>query len=246
MRPALRLLAVASKPASKFLEPGAPTGITGLFTHAAPRSTLLYLYSSTLEKLQTLPESSVYRQSAEALTRHRMSIIERVKPAGLAEWQTRVAQTVDAHPEAFRKIPITTQSGEKEYNVVWKPSAQEGAKTAPEWDDEAPGKPMMEGPRSEEEQIQQLGRMARDPVEEHRVIPRIEPEPSLTAEQVQEIEGEVGSGLIEEVIQVAEGELELVHKMAEAKVWEDLEEKPVEGQWTYFERDTHTGTTQAS
>ncbi|KAI7524568.1 hypothetical protein KC343_g21369, partial [Hortaea werneckii] len=121
MRPALRLLAVASKPASKFLEPGAPTGITGLFTHSAPRSTLLYLYSSTLEKLQTLPESSVYRQSAEALTRHRMSIIERVKPAGLAEWQTRVAQTVDAHPEAFRKIPITTQSGEKEYNVVWKP-----------------------------------------------------------------------------------------------------------------------------
>ncbi|KAI7292562.1 hypothetical protein KC315_g19474, partial [Hortaea werneckii] len=138
------------------------------------------------------------------------------------------------------------QSGEKEYNVVWKPSAEEGVKTAPEWDDEAPGKPMMEGPRSEEEQIQQLGRMARDPVEEHRVIPRIEPEPSLTAEQVQEIEGEVGSGLIEEVIQVAEGELELVHRMAEAKVWEDLEEKPAEGQWTYFERDTHTGTTQAS
>ena len=26
--------------------------------------------------------------------------------------------------------------------------------------------------------------------------------------------------------------------------WEDLEEKPVEGQWTYFERGTHTGTTQ--
>lgn len=27
--------------------------------------------------------------------------------------------------------------------------------------------------------------------------------------------------------------------------WEDLEEKPVEGQWSYFERGTHTPTTQA-
>lgn len=27
--------------------------------------------------------------------------------------------------------------------------------------------------------------------------------------------------------------------------WEDLEEKPVEGQWTYFMRDTGTPTTQA-
>ena len=27
--------------------------------------------------------------------------------------------------------------------------------------------------------------------------------------------------------------------------WEDLEEKPVEGQWAYFERGTHTPTTQA-
>jgi len=27
--------------------------------------------------------------------------------------------------------------------------------------------------------------------------------------------------------------------------WEDLEEKPIEGQWDYFRRDTGTPTTQA-
>lgn len=215
MRPALRLLAQASK--TNFLEPGAPTGLTGLFTHSAPRSTLLFLYSSTLEKLQSFPDSSVYRQSTEALTRHRMSIVERVKPAGLKEWQTRVQATVDEHPEAFRKIPVVTQTGEKDFNIVWKASALEGMRTS-EWDDEAPGKPMLEGMRSEEEQIGQVRAMNRDPVEEHRQIPRIEPEPSLSAEQVREIEGEVGSGLIEEVIQVAEGELELVQRLAEAKM----------------------------
>jgi NADH dehydrogenase (ubiquinone) 1 alpha subcomplex subunit 5 len=70
--------------------------------------------------------------------------------------------------------------------------------------------------------------------------------------------------LIEEVIQVAEGELKLVEVMAKAKVyvhiaalpqdpgmmlinpsrWEDLEEKPAEGQWTYFLRGSDTGSTQ--
>lgn len=69
------------------------------------------------------------------------------------------------------------------------------------------------------------------------------------------METKIGAGLIEEVIQVAEGELKLVDVMTQAKVyvlsslihflptlltaiirWEDLEEKPVEGQWTYFER----------
>merc|ERR1712093_773337 len=60
--------------------------------------------------------------------------------------------------------------------------------------------------------------------------------PPLTSEQVSEIENKIGAGLIEEVIQVAEGELKLVDVLAKSKVWEDLEEKPVEGQWEYFKR----------
>ena len=44
-----------------------------------------------------------------------------------------------------------------------------------------------------------------------------------------------------------EGHVSSVHCNADLNIyrWEDLEEKPAEGQWTYFERDTHTGTTQA-
>jgi NADH dehydrogenase (ubiquinone) 1 alpha subcomplex subunit 5 len=58
----------------------------------------------------------------------------------------------------------------------------------------------------------------------------------MIAYRVAELENKIGAGLIEEVIQVAEGELKLIDHMAQAKVWEDLEEKPAEGQWTYFER----------
>lgn len=181
MRSALRLLASVQR-TSQFLEPGTPTGLTGLLTHSAPRSTLLYIYSSTLEKLATFPEHSVYRQSTEALTRHRMNIVESVKPQGLEEWQSRIKQIVDAHPEAFRRIPLATKGDEEAFNVVWKAGAAEGMKTE-EWDDEAVGKPMLEGPREEEERSMQGEAMARDLREENAQIPRIEPEPALTRDQ---------------------------------------------------------------
>jgi NADH dehydrogenase (ubiquinone) 1 alpha subcomplex subunit 5 len=221
MRPALRLLATATRGP---VETGAPTGLTGLFTHPTPRSTLLYLYSSTLDKLRShFPESSVYRQSTEALTRHRMTIIEAAKPAGLTEWQERVKQVVDAHPEAFRRVPIATPSGGTEFNIVWRPSALKGMETE-EWGDEYVGKPQLEGPRSLEERENQREILERDPVEEHSRIPRIEPEPPLSLQQIEEVESKIGAGLIEEVIQVAEGEKDLVNVMAENKVYVSCDE----------------------
>ncbi|KAK3051170.1 hypothetical protein LTR09_007566 [Extremus antarcticus] len=237
MRPALRLLASVARSQTLYNEPGLPTGLTGLYTHYSPRSTLLYLYSTTLDKLQSFPESSVYRQSTEALTRHRMSIIESVKPAGLSEWQQRVDKLVDEHPEAFRRVKTIT---EEEYNIVYHaPPPDASFKT----EDEAinagyKAKPQAEGPR---EQIDVMGRgeaLERDVHGEEMSKLRVEAEPSLTMEQVSEVEQKIGSGLIEEVIAVAEGERDLVERMAEYKVWEDLEEKPVEGQWVYNERHT--------
>lgn len=222
MRPALRLLASVQRSGggAKFLEPGAPTGLTGLLTHPSPRSTLLYLYSTTLDKLKQLPESSVYRQSTEALTKHRMSIVEKTKPAGLEEWQTRVAKVVAEHPEAFRKIDVVSSPGGKEFNIIWKSGPEEGPKRE-EWEDEmATGltNPIGEGPRDASEKWQLLRAMVRDPVGEKLQVAQIEPEPPLTVEQVNAIEQEIGAGLIEEVIQVAEGESELVDKMVEAKM----------------------------
>ena len=107
-----------------------------------------------MDKLKQFPEHSIYRQSTEALTKHRMSIIEKVKPAGLEEWQGRIQKVVDNHPEAFRKIPVATVGGEKTFNIVWKDTAIEGMKTD-EWDDEFVGKPQLEGIRTEEERKDQ-------------------------------------------------------------------------------------------
>lgn len=39
----------------------------------------------------------------------------------------------------------------------------------------------------------------------------------LLCHRIEELENKIGAGLIEEVIQVAEGELHLVHTMIEAK-----------------------------
>jgi NADH dehydrogenase (ubiquinone) 1 alpha subcomplex subunit 5 len=102
MRSTLRLLANV-KPA-RYLEPFAPTGLTGLRVHPSPRPTLIYLYTSILEKLKTFPETSVYRQSTEALTRQRLQIVQSTKPAGFDEWLERVRKTVAAEPERFQGV----------------------------------------------------------------------------------------------------------------------------------------------
>ena len=176
MRPATRLLAQASR----YLEAGNPTGLTGLVTHASPRSTLMYTYNTMLEKLKKFPESSVYRQSVEALTKQRLSVIESIKPEGLEEWQQRVTQTVKANPQAFRIVGNQTNS--KEVNFIWKESALEGVQTE-EFDDEPPSKPELEGPRTIKEKSAQANTFTRDLRLENAQIPRIEPEPPLSAEQ---------------------------------------------------------------
>lgn len=97
-RTLFRLAAV--KPA-RYLEPKAPTGITGLVTHSSPRATLLYLYTTTLDKLKAVPEHSLYRQSVEAVTKHRMSIVEQAVAPGYAEWAQRARKLVADHPDQF-------------------------------------------------------------------------------------------------------------------------------------------------
>ena len=100
MRHTLRLLAEV-KP-GRYLEAGNPTGLTGLFTHPAPRTALLYTYATILNKLQDLPDYSVYRQSTEALTKHRMNIIHSIKPKGYDEWAAKAKEKREKYPEAFK------------------------------------------------------------------------------------------------------------------------------------------------
>jgi len=140
----------------------------------------MYTYNTMLEKLKRFPESSVYRQSVEAVTKQRLSVIESFKPEGLEEWQQRVTETVKAHPEAFRIVG--NQTNAKEVNFIWKESALEGLQTD-EFDDEPPSKPELEGPRTIKERSVQKNAFERDLRLENAKFPRIEPEPPLSAEQ---------------------------------------------------------------
>lgn len=53
-------------------------------------------------------------------------------------------------------------------------------------------------------------------------------------EITEKIENQIGGGLIEEIIIQANDELNLARELAKLKVWEELEEKPLEDQWVYF------------
>lgn len=99
MRSSARLLATAAR----FLEPNTATGLTGLTTHPAPRAALLYTYRQTLERLKQIPASSVYRQSVENLTKHRLAIVEEQVPEGFDAWKERVQKQIDASPAAYGK-----------------------------------------------------------------------------------------------------------------------------------------------
>lgn len=238
MRAAARLLA-SVKP-GQVLEAGTPTGLTGLLTHPSPRSALLYHYSNTLEKLKQIPESSVYRQSTEALTKHRLAIVEQSKPKGWDEWQEKVKLQVGEDPTNYTIVESTQGS------TVVLPKNQEvdeRAKRA-EWDGEV-FQQFSEGIRSSKERSKILQQMKGDAkYTPERAISQVkfDPEPQYTTEAISDLESKIGAGLIEEVIAVAEGEHKLVEVMTKAQVWEPLAEPAPEGQWSYFERATHTST----
>ena len=111
MRPALRLFAAVRGT----IEPGTPTGLTGLLTHPAPRSTLMYLYSTTLTKLQKIPESSVYRQSVEALTKKRLAIVEAQTAPGHYAWLDTMRYRIDEFQRAQKAAGLDTKAENLQY-----------------------------------------------------------------------------------------------------------------------------------
>ncbi|KAL8297283.1 hypothetical protein RB600_002320 [Gaeumannomyces tritici] len=235
---------LASVKPVRYLEPGTPTGLTGLRTHASPRATLLYLYSTTLEQLKAVPEHSVYRQSVEALTKHRMAIVEAAVPPGHAEWLARAQKIIAEDPARFEASAAKGRVDGGSITRVERDGASFLVRHMPrvrdvrdqEWDGEINEGPELEGSRTEEERTEQAVIFTRKPHDSPSAQTAWEPEPQLTADQIEEVENKIGAGLIEEVVQVAEGELKLVTTMTQAKVWESLDEQPAEGQWVYFER----------
>lgn len=181
MRPTTRLLA-------RYLEAGTPTGLTGLWTHSTPRSTLLYLYGTTLNRLQAIPESSLYRQSVEATTKHRMNIVEAAVPPGYNEWAARAKELVGKDTEHFRvnsgRIDGSEARTVKLGNRVFIVGTRHAAKDSryEEWDGEEDEGAELEGIRTPEERKDQVIWAERKPLEDHEQI-EWEDEPQLTADQ---------------------------------------------------------------
>lgn len=167
----------------RFLEAGNPTGLTGLLTHPTPRSTLLYLYSQTLEKLKALPEHSVYRQSTEALTKHRYKIVESFKAPGYEEWCKKAQETVQKYQDfgmGNSESPVrgVTRNG----SFIVSRLGQDLDERMMEWDGEKVSEGTLEGTRTAKERANQRF-LAQDAQEMDFKQLNWEPEPSLEASQ---------------------------------------------------------------
>ncbi len=187
MRRTFRQLA-AVKP-SRYLEAGAPTGLTGLFTHPAPRSALIYLYTNTLEKLKQFPESSLYRQSSEAVVNHRLAIVQAVEPEGYKEWKEKAEQIIAENPEVFTTpaggVPFNKGQHLKEtvggHTFITTKIEKEVDERLQEWDGEEEVVE-LEGTRTTEERKSQRTLTMERPGEDDKTI-NWSQEPPLTAEQ---------------------------------------------------------------
>ena len=172
MKAGFRLLA-AVKPA-RYLEAGNPTGLTGLRTHPSLRPYLIYLYGSILNRLINLPESSVYKQSTEALTKHRLQIVEGTKPAGYDEWKEKASKIIDENREKLAPGTSNYEAQTQGDEIVIRSAGNDTAGDG--------GRATLEGPRSE-----QAGRIrfARSLSKEPKIQDTVdwEPEPPLEASQ---------------------------------------------------------------
>ena len=177
--------------AARFLEPGSPTGLTGLFTHASPRSALLYLYLTTLERLTVLPETSVYRRSTESLTRHRLKIVESIKPANYDAWLEHSQKDLAERPELFKSTSDGTKDGKQQPVAVVRGGSTFVAvevntpdPSTLEWDGEKDLGPVLEGTRSEEEKLKDLEVLFEEGEPATAKYVEWEPEPQLDADQL--------------------------------------------------------------
>lgn len=185
MRPTTRLLASIRQT----LEPGNPTGLTGLHTLPAPRSTLIHLYSNTLSQLSKIPASSIYRQSTEALTKQRLAVVQAHKPPGFDAWQDRVSYQIDKYRQdavARGESAEETLSFEGSEFVMAQMGENEVDERDVQWEgtikDKVP-RPWLEGPISAETKEAELKFKAREAKELKKQKVIIEPEPPFTMDQ---------------------------------------------------------------
>jgi len=84
------------------------TGIFGLPVHPNPRPHLIKTYNDTLAALSRLPTVAVYRQATEALTKHRLSIVESTENVSEIEKKIdagQIEQIITQAEDELRLVP---------------------------------------------------------------------------------------------------------------------------------------------
>lgn len=141
-----------------------------------------------MSKLQALPETSMYRQSVEAVTKHRMGLVEKIVPPGYEEWAAKAKELVNKNSAQFRVASgridgsevRTVKLGDKIFVVGRK--HEDVDERIEEWDGEADEGAELEGIRTAKEREDQVVWAERKPLEDHEKV-EWQDEPQMTADQ---------------------------------------------------------------
>ena len=86
------------------------TGIYGLAVHPDPLPALIKTYESTLSTLSSIPQTSVYRQSVEALVRSKLNIVKSASgDVTAAEQRLNEGQIEEALDIAADELSLATK-----------------------------------------------------------------------------------------------------------------------------------------
>ena len=86
------------------------TGIHGLAVHPDPLPALVKTYESTLSTLSSIPQTSLYRQSVEALVRNKLNIVKNASgDVTAAEQRLNEGQIEEALDIAADELSLATK-----------------------------------------------------------------------------------------------------------------------------------------
>ncbi|KAI8809425.1 ETC complex I subunit conserved region-domain-containing protein [Cladochytrium replicatum] len=91
------------------------TGIFGIAVHPNPRPALLNLYRHTLYKIESLPETSVYRKSVQAIVFQRLSVVQKEEDVQKIESTIGAGQIEELILQAEDELKLIDKMAE------WKP-----------------------------------------------------------------------------------------------------------------------------
>lgn len=91
------------------------TQIVGLAVAKTPRETLIDLYSKTLSVLGTMPQTSLYRQQAEEITKERLGTVQKEENVFKIEKQINCGQIEEVIVQANDELSLAEKVNE------WKP-----------------------------------------------------------------------------------------------------------------------------